>query len=121
MTYSFLSRTRVISFFLVALALILIVKLFFVQVLYNNSYSNLADRQYATPSSNLFERRTILFERKDGQDVSAAVQTTGFKVAINPEIIADAENIYNKLSGVVAIDHNSFIAKASKKGDSYEE
>ncbi len=121
MTYSFLSRTRIVSLGLLVLALILIGKLFLVQVVHKNSYSERADRQYATPSSDIFERRTIFFERKDGQLVSAATQTTGFKLAITPNKIVNVENVYQKLAGKITLDHGSFVAKASKKDDPYEE
>lgn len=121
MTYSFLSRTRIVSIFVLILSLILIGKLFLVQVVHKNDYSERADRQYATPSSDIFERRTIFFERKDGQLVSAAVQTTGFKLAITPDKITNIENVYQKLSDKITLDHDTFVAKASKKNDPYEE
>ncbi len=121
MNYSFFSRTRILSFFILFFALVLVLRLFWVQVVHTTSYSDRADRQYATPSSNIFERGTIYFERKDGQLVSAAVQTTRFKVAINPSEIVDAENIYQKLSGIIILNHDEFLIKANKKKDPYEE
>lgn len=80
-----------------------------------------ADHQYVTSSSDIFERGSIFFERKDGQLVSAATQTTGFKVAINPSQISDDEEVYVKLSEKITLDHDGFILKASKKSDPYEE
>jgi len=121
MSYSFPSRTRVLSFFVLIFAFILVAKLFLVQIVHKNSYSERADRQYVTPSSDIFERGAIFFERKDGQLVSAAMQTTGFKVAIKPNEIIDAENVYQKLSGEITLDHDEFLAKAEKKKDPYEE
>ena len=98
MKSSFLFRTRIIFFCISIFALILITKLFLVQVVHSSSYSERADRQYATPSSNIFERGTIYFSRKDGQLVSAAMQTTGFKLTINPVKIIDKELAFEKLS-----------------------
>ena len=121
MKSSFLFRTRILLFFVILFSLALVLKLFYVQILHSSAYSDKADRQYLTPADNVFERGTIFFTRKDGQLVAAALQTTGFKLAINPSKIADAEDIYNKLSGVVAIDHDDFIAKSGKKSDPYEE
>lgn len=121
MTYSFITRTRVVSLCLLIIALILIGKLFLVQVVHKNSYTERADRQYSTPSSDIFERRTIFFERKDGQLVSAATQTTGFKLAVNPSKIINAEDTFKKISGKITLDHDIFIAKVSKKNDPYEE
>ncbi len=102
-------------------ALILIAKLFLVQIVHGSIYTEMADRQYSTSSANIYERGTIFFERKDGQLVSAATQTTGFKIAISPAKILDAEDIYQKLSEIVVMDHDDFIARAGKKNDPYEE
>lgn len=96
-------------------------KLFYVQIVYSSTYSDKADRQYVTPSDNLFERGTIFFTRQDGQPFPAALQTTGFKLAINPSKIVDAEDVYSKLSSVIDFDYDEFIAKSSKIGDPYEE
>jgi cell division protein FtsI/penicillin-binding protein 2 len=121
MKYSFLFRTRIIFFCISVFALILIGKLFLVQVVQSSSYSQQADRQYSTPSSNIFERGTIYFSRQDGQLVSAAMQTTGYKVAINPTKIIDKESVYQELSNIITINHDDFLAKAEKENDPYEE
>ncbi|MEK7069419.1 MAG: hypothetical protein AAB945_01330, partial [Patescibacteria group bacterium] len=97
MKYSSLSRTKVLLFFIMLFSIILLTKLFYVQVIYSNIYSDKADRQYATPTENIFERGAIFFTRKDGTLVSAAMQTTGFKIAIVPSKIIDAEDTYTKL------------------------
>lgn len=121
MKSSFILRIRIIFFFVSVFALVLIGKLFLVQVVHSDFYSEKADRQYSTPSSNIFERGTIYFERKDGQLVSAAIQTTGFKIAINPVKIIDKELAYEELSKIINIDRDEFLSKANKKNDPYEE
>ncbi|MFA5778383.1 MAG: penicillin-binding protein 2 [Candidatus Paceibacterota bacterium] len=121
MKYSFLVRSRIVLFFVVSFALILLAKLFFVQIIHGNVYREAADRQYATPSTNVYERGTIYFERKDGELVSAATQTSGFKVAINPGKIIDLENVYEKLSRIITLDYEDFSKKAGQKNDPYEE
>ncbi|MFZ3011845.1 MAG: penicillin-binding protein 2 [Minisyncoccia bacterium] len=121
MKYSFLTRSRVILFFVILFAGILLAKLFFVQIVHGKTYSEAADRQYATSSSDIFERGNIYFERKDGQLVSAATQVSGFKMAINASKITDPEDTYEKLSKVVSIARGDFFSKAEKKNDPYEE
>lgn len=121
MNYSFFSRTRVLSLTIVVFSFILIAKLFLLQVVHSNSYSEMADRQYATPSSDIFERGTIFFTRKDGQLVSAAVQSSGFKIAINTEKLVDKEGAYKKLNEIIEVPYDEFIKKAEKKNDPYEE
>ena len=121
MSSNSLFRTKFVSFFILSFALILIAKLFLVQIVHKNSYSEKADRQYATPSSNIFERGTIYFTQKDGQLVSAAAQTMGFKVAIDPTKVKDPEDLYKQLSEIIILDHDTFIAQAQKVNDPYEE
>ena len=121
MKYSFFARSRVILFCVIVFATVLLAKLFLVQVVHGNAYSEAADHQYITPSSNIYERGTIYFERKDGQLVSAATQTSGFKMAIDAGKITDAENTYQKLSKIITFDHDNFINRAGQKNDPYEE
>jgi cell division protein FtsI/penicillin-binding protein 2 len=121
MNYSFLSRIRVISAFIFLFALLLITKLFFVQVIHGAAYNEKADRQYSTPSDNIFERGSIYFTGKTGQQISAAATISGFKIAINPKLIADAGDTFDKLSAVTKLDKDSFLASAAKKDDPYEE
>ncbi len=122
MKSSFVYRSRITLISILVFGLVLVVKLFFVQVIHSSSYQETAMRQYATPSSSIFERGTIFFERKDGQLVSGATQTLGYKLAINPQKIIDAEDTYKKISSVIEnIDLEEFLAKAGKKQDPYED
>ncbi len=121
MKSSFFPRNWVLVFGIISFSLILVGKLFLVQIVHGNTYSQSADRQYATPSSNIFERGTIFFTGKDGQLISAATQTTGYKIAINPSKIIDKETVYKQLSNIVVLDYIDFIARASKANDPYEE
>ncbi|MDE2399767.1 MAG: penicillin-binding protein 2 [Patescibacteria group bacterium] len=92
------------------------------QIVHRSAYEEVALRQYATPSSDIFERGTIYFERKDGQLISAATQTLGYKLAIYPAKVANAEDTYQKLSKIIPnTDYTAFIAKAAKKDDPYED
>jgi stage V sporulation protein D (sporulation-specific penicillin-binding protein) len=121
MKSSFPRRSKIILFSIVIFSLVLTAKLFLVQVIHSSAYEETALRQYATPSSNIFERGTIYFERKDGQLVSGATQTLGFKIAITPGKITDAPDTYKKLSKIAVIPEEEFMAKAAKKDDPYED
>ena len=121
MKSSFINRSRVVLAFVVIFSLILFGKLFLVQIVHGSSYKDIANHQYVTPSSDIYERGTIYFENKDGSLVSAATQTSGFKIAINPSKLVNAEDTYKKLSQFTTIDHDDFIIKSGKKNDSYEE
>lgn len=121
MKSNFYIKERIIIFTIFLVVCIFVTKLFLLQIVHSETYSSKADRQYSTPSSSLFERGTIYFQRKDGELVSASTQSSGFKLAINPTKIDNAELIYNKLSEIIYIDREKFIERASKKDDPYEE
>ncbi len=121
MTYSFPSRSSVVLLCLAIFGLILITKLFLVQVVHGDTYSESADRQYTTPQNNIYERGTIFFESKDGQLISAATQVAGFKVAIDSRKIINPEDAFNKINKIIILDRDNFMAKAAKTNDPYEE
>ncbi len=126
MTYSFISRSRITLSFFILFSLILAGKIFLVQVVHGNIYSESADRQYVTPGGNIYERGTIFFQSKskdgkNGQLIAAATHTAGFKIAINPSKIVDKELTYQKLSKIIILDHDDFITKSGKTDDPYEE
>lgn len=120
-TKSFQSRIRVVSFLIFLFACILILKLFYLQVIHKNDYAEKADRQYATPSGDIFERGRIFFSKNDGTEVIGATVISGFKVAIKPKDILNIEDSYKLLNEIVPIDYDDFIRKAGKINDPYEE
>lgn len=118
---SFQIRIKFVIFCVFLVAFIILVRLFFVQVIHKNSYAERADKQYITSASNIFKRGSIYFSKKDNSLIAAATVTSGFKVAILPKDIIDPLDVYSKLSPYLKIDKETFIAKASKKDDPYEE
>lgn len=118
---SFKIRIRIISVLVFLFAGILITRLFFVQVLNNNSYAERADKQYSTPASDIFNRGSIFFSNKDGSLVAAGTVSSGFKIALNTKKIIDPEFLYESLSPYLELDYDRFIYQASKVDDPYEE
>ncbi|HAO64642.1 TPA: hypothetical protein DCQ44_01530 [Candidatus Taylorbacteria bacterium] len=121
MRSNFGSRIKIISILIIAFAVVLIVRLYFLQVVYSQSYKMRADHQYSTPSQNIFDRGSIFFVDKNGVRSSAAMVTSGFFLAINPKVITLPEDVYKKLSAITPIDKDTFLQKAKKANDSYEE
>lgn len=118
---SFQSRVRFIIFCIFLVAGIILARLFFVQVIHKDLYTERADKQYITSASNVFKRGSIFFSKKDNSMVSAATVTSGFKIAIIPKNIIDPLDTYKKLSPYLKMDEATFLAKESKKDDPYEE
>ncbi len=113
------TRNRIFSFLVLIFGLILIGKLFLLQILNKNTYRDLADRQYSTPTSDVFERGSILFTRKDGKLISGATQLSGYKVAVDMTKVKDREDIYKKLNQVKNFPKESFDKITNT--DTYEE
>jgi cell division protein FtsI/penicillin-binding protein 2 len=113
-------RLYLVSGIVVFAVVIFIAKLFYLQIIHGHSYEQLADRQYVTNTSNLFDRGSIYFTSKDGNQVSAATLKSGFKIAVSTITIGNPEVVYQKIGNILGLDHDSFIAQTSKK-DPYVE
>ncbi|MFH1178253.1 MAG: penicillin-binding protein 2, partial [bacterium] len=116
-------RIRFILACVVCVALLIIVRLYFVQIVHEQDYSQKADRQFASGGSGLFDRGSIYFTSKDGTLISAATLKIGFLVAINPQTLVDPENAYSAITSVASssLDHDAFLAVAAKKNQVYIE
>ncbi len=121
MKFQPISRIWVFYGGILLFAAILSYKLFMVQILNGNAYSEKADRQYIAPVANTFNRGSIFFSEKDSTLVSAATLKFGFIVAINPSMIEDASSVFDALSAILPLDSDTFFIRASKKQDPYEE
>lgn len=118
---SFQTRIRIISVFIFLFASILIIKLFSVQIVHKNLYIGKADKQYATPAGDIFDRGSIFFSKKDGSMVAAGAVSSGFKIAMKPKEVTDPEATFQALDPYTEMEHDAFITKAAKKNDPYEE
>lgn len=123
MRSQFRTRIRIVLAFVVFAALLIIARLYFVQIVQGDDYSLKADRQFASGGSGLFDRGSIYFTRKDDTLISAATLATGFLVAINPQVITDPEAAYAAIASQAPdmMNHDAFIAAAAKKNLVYVE
>lgn len=101
-------------------ALLLLTRLYFVQIVNGGEYSLRAERQYISSSQELFDRGSIFFTRKDGTLLSAAGLSTGFTIAMNPGLLKNPEAAYATLSSLISVDREMFMASAIKTTDPYE-
>lgn len=115
------SRIRFLSLFILSVACIIIFRLYVLQINQHSEYLEKADRQYAKSSSGIFNRGSIFFTTKTGDQVSAATLKTGFIVAINPQVVDNPEGVFDRLSRFITLDKDDFIKKATKENDPYEE
>ena len=116
-------RLRILSVFIIIFALLVVAKLYLVQIVSGDVYKAKALGQY-TVGVNYFDRGNIFFSTKDGNLVPAASVKTGFLLYINPNILntrEDLEEIYTDLNTIVSLDKDTFLTRAKKQNDTYEE
>jgi cell division protein FtsI (penicillin-binding protein 3)/stage V sporulation protein D (sporulation-specific penicillin-binding protein) len=125
MRAAFRARLRLILGGLILVALLIVVRLYFVQVVHGSDYALKADTQYAAQTSGLFDRGTIYFTEKDGTEVAAATLSTGYLVAIDPQKITDPIAAYAAVAAAASsstmIAESDFIADCGKKTQVYVE
>jgi len=118
---SVLSRLWFIYGALFLASIVLSYKLFIVQVIHGEEYSEKAGGQYIRSGSTIFNRGSIYFTKRGGDSVSAATLKSGYILAINPSQLSDPSSVFSIISKLVSIDKDKFFIKASKSGDPYEE
>lgn len=121
MRADFTLRVRIIAACVLVAASVLVVRLYFLQVIHGSAYAHEADRQYVQHSTEQFDRGDIFFTDKNGKRVAAAGLRTGFTLAIDPTKVENAEALYDTLREHVELDRATFMLRAQKEDDPYEE
>lgn len=117
-----LIRIRVITGCILVLSLILIARLYQVQVLDNDIYTERAERQYVHTQQKLYSRGSIFFTTKEGDLVSAASVRSGFLMAFNPSMIKNPNEVCEKLTLYINnIAPEKCVERASLVGRTYVE
>lgn len=104
-------RIQLLKLAILVFAIILIGRLYYIQVMESQMYKDQADRQYVKRGQALYDRGTIYFSPQNGSTISAATLTTGYTVAIEPKKMIHPEDVFNALSGILSIDETSLLAK----------
>lgn len=102
-------------------ALLLLGRAFYIQVVKHSHYTTLADRQYISQVPANFDRGSIYFSSYKGTLVPAAKLYTRYRIAITPNQVKDPQALYAKLSAVLPLEEEEFIKRATKENDPYEE
>lgn len=115
-------RVRILAGFIMLGALLVIARLYYLQIIRGDDFRERAERQYANvvAASSDLNRGSIYLSDKDGNTTFGAILKTGYELSLNPSIINNPEDVYNLISGVMDFDEALFMEKASKEGDTYE-
>ena len=117
----FVFRVRIILAGVFLFAAILLLRLYFIQVVHGEAFSEEANRQYVRTEHNAFDRGFIFFEDEDNEPFRAAMLKSGFILAIQPDEVVREEETYAALSEIMPLDRDMFFLRAGKKNDPYEE
>ena len=116
-----IDRLKFLSVIVVGVALLLVSRLYILQVMRSSIYIEQADRQYVKRGETIFDRGSILMSTRTGTLVSAATLRGGFTVALNPKQVTHPEDVVNALEGVLSVDQDVLLRKLGKTTDPYEE
>tara|TARA_B100000745_G_scaffold58094_1_gene34414 strand:- start:6263 stop:7984 length:1722 start_codon:yes stop_codon:yes gene_type:complete len=117
----FTLRIRVILGVIFFVALILVVRLYFLQIVHGAEYRARATDQYMRASNSFYDRGGIFFKDKEGREISGATIKTGYILALKPSEIENPEKVYLMVEEYITIDKDTFMKRATKKGDPHEE
>lgn len=113
-------KLRLLSGAIILLSLIIVGRLYYVQIMKGEDFAFKAERQYESKSQALFDRGSIYFTRSDGTLLSAAGLATGFRIAIDPQHVEDPEAVYALLSSQIELPREKFDTAVAKKERQYE-
>src|SRR3989337_3826148 len=113
-------RIRIAFFILLVASILLIGRLFVLQVVSGAYYKTQAERQQNF-SQILTPRRGEIYLRERSEELIPVASTKeGYLLFINPTKLENPNSILEKLSTIVTLDKEDFLARASKKDDPYE-
>jgi cell division protein FtsI/penicillin-binding protein 2 len=116
-----MNRIRLLSIVVAVLGMLLLARLYYLQVAKSDYYTEKAERQYVHTKSDLYSRGSILFTTRDGEALSAAAVQAGYLLAANPAHITDASAFCEKLRNYLTIERDLCVARASLSNRTYVE
>ena len=115
-----LTRLRLLFWLLIILAVVIIIRLYIVQVIDGYKYAEKAEQQYTQQGEAVFDRGNIYFTDKDGTLISAATLKSGYTISLNPTKAENPEDIFNLLAPILDLDTERFYAKVARSHSQYE-
>lgn len=114
-------RIRIITAIILVMAVVMLSKLYYLQVVKHQYFVDKASAQYVYTSRDLFERGSIYFTTKNDELVSAASVQSGFVLAVNPQVLKEPYAVYESLQPYISIDKETFITRATLPERTYVE
>lgn len=96
-------RIRFITGIVIFLAILLISRLYFIQIVRGGEFEAKAEGQYVETSKEVYSRGNIFFTSLDGKEVAAASIRSGYLLAILPDQIDDPIDTCVRLSPYLTV------------------
>ncbi|MFA5997670.1 MAG: penicillin-binding protein 2 [Candidatus Paceibacterota bacterium] len=103
------------------IALLLISRLGYLQIVKGEYYRNKAESPYLTSTLGTFDRGTIYFTEKSGRTISAATVVPDYTLAIDPTKVGSKGALVDKLLTFVTFDRADLLTRLGRLNDQYEE
>ncbi len=114
-------RIRLLSIFVLAVAAVLLIRLYVIQVAQGEEYRAQGERQYVHTVHDLYSRGSIFLTTKDGEKVSAATIQSGYVLVLNPSRLENPEKAFETLSALTTLDRDHFMERAKRTDKTYQE
>jgi len=114
-------RIKILFGVIVLVAVVLISRLYIIQIVKGEEYLKSAEQKYVRKVPNTFDRGSISFTTKDGEKIDAATIQTGYTVSFDPTLISEPADVFNKLSFVLDVDPEEFLQRFENPESRYAE
>ncbi len=116
-----ITRIRLLTGAVLLLSILLLVHLYYIQIVQHAEFAEITEGQYIKKSNDLYARGNIFMQAKNGELVSAATVNYGYLLAINPRMMTDADAAWAVVSEAVLpkLDEITFKNIASQKERAY--
>ena len=114
-------RIRIVTGFILFLALVLVGRLYQVQIIEGTAYAEMAEKQYVQIKQDVYSRGSIYFTTKDESKVAAASVRSGFLLAFLPRQISDPQRTCEVITAHIQLDRERCLSWASNSERSYIE
>src|SRR5688572_2158584 len=94
MNARFVSRVRFVSMCFAFIALVIVGRLYVLQIMRGEEYEARASAQFTEPFTPLVDRNNIYFTDKSGNQIVAATLKSGYALSVNPKKVEDKEKLY---------------------------
>jgi cell division protein FtsI/penicillin-binding protein 2 len=114
-------RIRILSIGVALVGALILTRLYFVQIVHTDYYTEKAERQYVHTKADLYSRGSLFFTTRDGEQLSAAAIQAGYVLAANPTHITDPQQFCAALKPYLDIDEALCVERASLSQRTYVE